>query len=98
MANLITLSLIIFSTYVFASGHHRGEQDIELSSPIMNFLSEIKKNEKIILVDDSDIDAGIMRLKPVIIHVEIDIHEKNESKHYNTPIESPVPDDHKKVE
>ncbi len=89
MANLIPLSLIILSTYSFASGHHRGEQDIELSSPIMNFLSQMKNKDESNIIDGIDIDTNIgtrMNLiKQFIKHIEIDIPNKNGYKHNNTP-------------
>ncbi len=43
MLKLLPLSILLIHSLCCASGHHRGEQDIELSASIMRFLNKIKE-------------------------------------------------------
>lgn len=90
MSKLIPLLLVLVYSFSHSSGHHRGQEDIELSPSIMRFLTKIKKNIK----DDSDVTyfdddlEETIPLKNLSFPIEQYMSEENETKHNNTPVEN----------
>lgn len=88
MYNFLFTLLVLTTTSCYSCGHHRGEQDIELNSEIMTYLSDMKSTRERALSDASfdDIeeltfDTETLKLE-TIVEVEIPL--------YNTPLDSPL--------
>jgi hypothetical protein len=57
MPKLIPLLILLLYAQCYSSGHHRGEEDIELSPSIMRFLIKIKEDTTTECDDDLLNDA-----------------------------------------
>jgi hypothetical protein len=86
MYNLIFLLLVLSTNFAYSCGHHRGEQDIELNSNIITFLSEVNKYQQRILLCLDDAVVEYLDSKP-----SFDIYDLDEEELplYNTPTGTP---------
>jgi hypothetical protein len=90
MPNLIPLLLLIVHTCCYASGHHRGEEDIELSKPIMRFLAKVREDQSGEYDDyyPNDSTEEVKFMRKLSISVDTHLSEWKETKHNNTPIKN----------
>lgn len=84
--------MLFIQPLCYASGHHRGEQDIELSASIMRFLTKIKE-EPWTECDDSFPDEPLEKAVPLQrLSVSIDKYiepPKSPKAPPNTPEDQP---------
>lgn len=88
MYNFLFSLLILTTVSCYSCGHHRGEQDIELNSDIINFLSEVKSIRERALSDSSLSD--IEELKFDTDNLKLENIVEDEIQLFNTPLESPL--------
>lgn len=95
MYNLIFLLLVLSTNLAYSCGHHRGEQDIELNSNIIKFLSEVNKYQNRVLCDFDDAVEDYLEMK-----IMLDIYDLDEEELplYNTPTGTPRPKKKKPVQ
>jgi hypothetical protein len=89
MYKLIPLSVLLLCSSCYSSGHHRGEADIELSTPIMRFLSKLKDSDAL-EVDSfylTDPCEEITPLRRLSISINEYLERSVEVVHNNSPVD-----------